>query len=210
MAMWMERAGLTSQACRSPAHACMTKALQLAVQCTCSIVFAQGTHIMPLCTQGVLGQRHQRSMHCCRLPAAHRCPVPLRPAPAAKSCCCTDWVTMKFPPPQGAQNKGKTDYTRRRRWVRSRRQLTPRDQACSAAASVPNLMDMDQEPSPAAPAQSDEERVVVGVVQPQEFLPLPPGWQSSGAHEAAAGGRLLDANASWTVYCHGFGADAHV
>ena len=90
-------------------------------------------------------------------------------------------MTMKYPPPQGAQNKGKTDYTRRRRWVRSRRQLTPRHQASSAPAAVPNLMDMDQEPSPAEPAQSDEELVVVGVVQPQEFLPLPPSWQSSGA-----------------------------
>ena len=98
---------------------------------------------------------------------------------------CSDWITMKFPPPQGAQNKGKTDYPRRRRWVRSRRQLAPQPQARPReAAPPPNLMDMDQEPGPAQAAEPEEERVVVGVVQPQEFLPLPPNWQSRGTLHA--------------------------
>ena len=91
---------------------------------------------------------------------------------------------MKYPPPRGAQNKGKTDYTRRRRWVRSRRQLAPprpSRPSAGAAAEPPNLMDMDQQPTSRGSEPADaEERVVLGIVQPQELIPLPPGWQSSG------------------------------
>ncbi|KAK9815130.1 hypothetical protein WJX73_008307 [Symbiochloris irregularis] len=80
-----------------------------------------------------------------------------------------DFSTARYPPPQGAQKRSLVDFTRRRRIVRRRNPVpvpVPQQQA-------------QQQQKRQRTAGSDGQRQVVGVVQPGESLPLPPGWRSS-------------------------------
>ena len=81
---------------------------------------------------------------------------------------CADWMTMKHPPPRGAEKKGPTDYTRRRRWLRRRRQT-------STPAQLPR-----PSPVPQSTPEQPQQRLELGRVQPGSTLPLPPGWQTRG------------------------------
>lgn len=85
-----------------------------------------------------------------------------------------DFSMARYPPPPGAQSRNLMDFTRRRRIVRRRRPI---------AAAQPD-------PEPAAESevpmsQRQQQREVVGVVEPGDSLPLPPSWRSEGEEGSA-------------------------
>ncbi|KAL3132004.1 hypothetical protein ABBQ32_14227 [Trebouxia sp. C0010 RCD-2024] len=97
-----------------------------------------------------------------------------------------DWAAMDWPPQNGAQKRGVVDFTRRRRWLRRRRQdLTrpsppPQDPAPSPRQTAAARRTTSIRAIAADVAKKEVHRTVLGVVQPGDSIPIPYGWQKAG------------------------------
>lgn len=81
-----------------------------------------------------------------------------------------DFGTVEYPPAPGCQRKALQHFVRRRRWVRRRRETPRRDRSNAQQSSERG----DTEDA------DDSSRMMLGVVEPGDSLPLPFGWRTSG------------------------------
>ncbi|DBB13383.1 TPA: hypothetical protein ACH3X3_005116 [Trebouxia sp. C0006] len=98
-----------------------------------------------------------------------------------------DWAAMDWPTQNGAQKRGVVDFTRRRRWLRRRRQaLTPSPGSpCPlpktiTSCSPHNFNQLWCRAIAAENSKKEVQRTLLGIVHPGDSIPVPYGWQKAG------------------------------